>query len=369
MSPRTIDFHGGGAFHAELRARVRAHLDDPGRMRRGERAMYVKSGVMIAWAVASWWLLVFVAEGWVQGAVLSVSLGLALAGVAFNITHDANHGSYSRHRSVNRAMRWTMDVLGGSSYVWRVKHNVVHHTFTNISGADGDIEQMPFFRCAPDQPRRWFHRYQHLYAWPLYGVFAVKWQLHGDLDQLRRGAVEGTPLPWPRGGELVGFWAGKAVFATWAVIVPLVVHPGWHAPVAFAAVSFVFALTLAVVFQLAHCLEEAEVTDVAAMSAPGRTEWARHQVETTVDFAPRSRLLTWYLGGLNYQVEHHLFSRVCHVHYPDLAVIVRSVCAAHGVRYRANDTLRDALASHTRWMRRMGRAGGDIAVGAGTTAA
>ncbi len=354
--PARIDFQGGGAFHTELRERVRDLLADPRRARRAQWAMYAKSAVVIGWAVASWIALVLVATTWWQAGLAAVSLGLALAGIGFNITHDANHGSYSPHRRLNRAMAWSMDLIGASSYVWRTKHNVVHHTFTNIAGADSDIDSMPFARFAPEQPRRRLHRFQHLYVWVLYGLFAIKWHTTGDFAYLHAGTIGETPLRWPRGRELAGFWAGKAAFLGWAVVVPLLLHPAWQVAVVFAAASFVLAVTLAVTFQLAHCLEEADFPSAAAMAETGgRTEWARHQVETTVDFAPRSRVLNWYLGGLNFQIEHHLFSRVLHTHYRAMAEIVREVCERHGVGYQAHPSVASALASHTRWLRRMGR--------------
>ena len=355
---RRIDFHGGGAFYADLKQSVTRLLAEPGRARRAQARMYLKSAVVVAWAVASWLLLVLgVPQSWWQAGLLAVSLGLALAGIGFNITHDANHGSYSPHRRLNRALCWSMDAIGASSYVWRTKHNTAHHTFTNISGADSDIDSMPFARFAPDQPRRRFHRFQHVYMWLLYGLFAVQWQLLGDVKQLRRGEVEGTPMPWPRGRELLGFCLGKAAFLGWAFVVPLLVRPVWQFVLGFAIASFVMALVLAVVFQLAHCIEEAEFTSVDDMAAAGRTEWARHQMGATVDFAQGSRLLTWYLGGLNFQIEHHLFSRVCHLHYPAIAAIVREVCATHGIPYRVHRSLSSAIASHARWLHRMGRPG------------
>ena len=144
---RRIDFDGGGAFYADLKLSVTRLLAEPGRARRAQIRMYAKSGVVVAWAVASWLLLVFgVPQNWWQAGLLAVSLGLALAGIGFNIPHDANHGAYSPHRRLNRVMRWSLDLLGASSYVWRTKHNVVHHTYTNISGADSDIDSMPFAR-------------------------------------------------------------------------------------------------------------------------------------------------------------------------------------------------------------------------------
>ncbi len=352
--PGRISFQGGGAFYAELKERVAALLEEPGRARRAQLRLYAKSAFMLTWLVASWVALVFVAGTWWQAGLLVLSLGLALAGVAFNIVHDANHGSFSPHRRLNRAMSWSMDLIGASSYVWRIKHNTAHHTFTNISGADSDIDSMPFARFAPDQPRRAFHRFQHVYMWALYGLFAIKWHTVGDFGYLRDGRIGDVPVRWPRGRELAGFWLFKAAFVAWAIVVPLLLHPAWQVAVAFLATSFVLALTLAVTFQLAHCLEEADFTSVEGMAAAGPTEWARHQIETTVDFAPRSRLLTWYLGGLNFQVEHHLFSRVCHTHYPAMAEVVREVCARHGIRHRSHPRLGSALASHARWLREMG---------------
>lgn len=361
--PRAISFSGGGDFYAELKTRVNEWIGDPKRARRAQARLYVKAAVIGLWAAASWVALMFVASTWWHLVLFALSLGLALAAIGFNVTHDANHGAFSRNRRVNDWMRWSMDLIGASSYVWRVKHNVVHHTYTNIEGADSDIEQLPFLRLAPDQKRQWFHRYQHVYAWPLYGLFAVKWQLLSDITLLFVGHIEGAPLPWPKGRELAGFILGKVAFFGWALVIPLMFHSVWAVLLAFAIASFILAFVLAITFQLAHCVEEAEFSSVEKMVEAGKTEWARHQLETTVDFAPKSRVLAWYMGGLNFQIEHHLFSRVCHTHYPTIAPIVQEVCARHGVTYRVHHTLRGAVMSHVRWLARMGRTAHAAAVG------
>jgi linoleoyl-CoA desaturase len=354
--PPKVAFQGGGDFYSELRERVNELLADPRRARRAQLAIYAKSAVMLAWAGGSWVALVLIADTWWQAGLAATSLGLALAGIGFNITHDANHGSYSPNRKLNRVMSWSMDLIGASSYVWRTKHNVVHHTYTNIAGADTDIDSMPFARFAPEQPRRWWHRFQHVYIWFLYGLFAIKWHTSGDFGYLREGAVGPARLRWPRGREAVVFWAGKAAFLSWALVVPLLLHPIWQVAVVFAVVSFVLAFTLAVTFQLAHCLEEADFPSAERMAEGERTEWARHQVETTVDFAPDNRVLSYYLGGLNFQVEHHLFSGVIHTQYRALSGVVEEVCNRHDIRYQAHPSLASAIASHTRWLRRMGMA-------------
>ena len=108
--------------------------------------------------------LVFAATTWWQAVPLAISLALAIAGIGFAIQHDANHGSYSSKESVNRLMGITLDLLGASSYVWKWKHNIFHHTYTNLSGSDEDINIGFFARLSPVQPRRRIHRLQQFYV-------------------------------------------------------------------------------------------------------------------------------------------------------------------------------------------------------------
>lgn len=345
-------------FQGELRRRVHEDLERAGLSQRGGWAMLGKSALLLSWFLASYLLLLLVAATWWQGALLAVSLGLAMAGIGFGIQHDANHGAYSARRGLNRLMGLTLDVLGASSYVWRVKHNVAHHTYTNVAGVDDDIDVGPLARLAPAQPRRWFHRLQQLYMWGLYGLLVPKWHLITDFRDLALGRIARTRFQRPRGWELVELVGAKALFFAWAFALPLLLHPLSVVLAYYALTVFVTGLVLSVVFQLAHCLEEAEFPEPAPGSERLPDAWAVHQVQTTVDFAPRSRALGWYLGGLNFQIEHHLFPRICHLHYPRIAPIVRAVCAEHGVRYRVHETLGGALASHWRWLRRMGAPAG-----------
>ena len=145
------------------------------------------------------------------------------------------------------------------------------------------------------------------------------------------------------------------MFFGWALVVPALFHPWWVVLAYYAATSMVLGLVLSVVFQLAHCVEEAEFPRPPLGTDRLSDAWAVHQVQTTVDFARGNRLLTWYVGGLNFQIEHHLFPRICHIHYPRIAPIVREVCAEYGVRYAVHKSLLGAVASHFRWLRRMAR--------------
>ncbi len=318
--------------------------------------MYLKTGALLAWLGGSYALLLFAATTWWQATCLAVSAGLAVAGIAFNVLHDANHGAYSRHRLVNRALSRLFDFLGGSSYLWRWKHNVFHHTYPNIPGLDADIDQAPISRLAPAQPHRSAHRFQHLYLWPLYGLLVFKWHFVDDFRELATGRIGQQKFRRPGPKGLLWLLSGKAFFFTAAFVVPAQFHPLWAVLLLYGVIFYVASFVLAVTFQLSHCVCEAHfLPSTLEWSRPQEIDWAVHQVESTADFARDSRLVTWYLGGLNFQIEHHLFPKICHVHYPVLSRIVEATCREFGVRYPTNPTLGAALASHARWLRLLGR--------------
>jgi linoleoyl-CoA desaturase len=349
-----VTFARDTGFHGELKRRVLAYFARTGLSERDSPRMYLKTAVLLLWFGASYGLLVFAATTFWQAALLSASLGLAMAGIGFGIQHDANHGAYSSRAAVNRVMGLTLDLLGASSYLWRFKHNLSHHTYTNLAGADDDINFMPFARLSPAQPRYRLHRLQQFYLWALYWFLFPKWNFVDDFKTLMHARISGQGFARPRGASAVELVAGKAVFIAWAFVVPLLFHPWWVVLLFYVATSLLLGTTLAVVFMLAHCVEEADFPVTASGAVRLSRPWAVHQVETTVDFAGGNRLLTWYVGGLNFQIEHHLFPRISHVHYPRIAEIVRAACAEFGVRYAAHETFLGALASHWRWLRRMG---------------
>jgi linoleoyl-CoA desaturase len=359
-TPPRVRFPRDDGFHAEVKRGASAYLEGAGRARWGGGAMHAKTGIILGWFAASYaLLLVLGGTSPVLAVALTVSLALATAGIGFSVMHDANHGAYSRSARVNRAWGLALDFVGASSYLWRFKHNVHHHTYANVDGMDADIDAEPFLRLAPSQRLRPFHRYQHVYGWLLYGVLAVKWWFVDDVRDLARGRIGQLPFPRPRGGELAAFLAGKAVFLAWAVVVPvLVFRSGWVAPL-FLLGALTLGVVLATVFQLAHAVPEAEFHAARAGDQRMPTGWAEHQVRATVDFAPSNRLLCWYVGGLNFQIEHHLLPDVCHVHYPALVAGVEAACRAHGVPHRTHPTLRAAIAAHFRFLRALGRRGAE----------
>jgi linoleoyl-CoA desaturase len=355
-APR-LRFANDNDFQAELRRRVDAYFEHPGRRARDCPQMYVKTAVILPAFALAYGLLVFGASSWMLALPLAVLLGLTTALIGFNIMHDGGHGAVSQHALINRWMARSLDLIGGSSYLWHWKHGVFHHTYPNVSGHDADIELGLLGRLSPHQPRLPHHRWQHLYIWPMYGALAIKWHLYDDFHDLIVGRIGNQRVPRPKGRDLGILVGGKLVFFGLAFGIPMLVHPPWVVVAYYGVAAFVLGIVLSTVFQLAHCVEEAEFPQPASDTQRLERPWAEHQVETTVDFLRHSRVAAWVLGGLNFQVEHHLFPRICHMNYPALSKVVEQTCREYGIRYNEHKTLWAGIRSHTRWLRRMGTVG------------
>ncbi len=350
-----LSYAGSTDFRRDLETRVSAYFETTGLGRRGSWRLHTKTFTLLTWLAASYIGLVWFAQTWWQAAPLAISLALAMAGIGFNIQHDGNHGAYSQRSGVNKAAALSLNLLGGDAYFWHFKHNIAHHSYPNISGFDEDIYFGPLARMSPHDKRHWFHRFQYLYVWGLYALLAIKWHLWGDFRSMIRPGVRQTPVARPRGWDQVCFWTGKLSFFVLAFVLPAQLHPVVNVIGAYVLTSVVLGLTLATVFQLAHCVEEAMFRVPADASLRIDREWSAHQVETAVDFARGSRFLTWYLGGLNFQIEHHLFPKTCHIHYPAISPIVEATCKDHGIGHVSHPTMRAAIRSHVRWLKHLGR--------------
>jgi linoleoyl-CoA desaturase len=352
-APR-VRFAERSAFSVELQGRADAYFASTGLTPRDTPRMYLKSALILCWFGGSWAVLVFASRAWWTALPLAVSLGLSIAAIGMSVMHDANHGGYSRSPAVNRFFGSTLDLMGVNSFIWRHKHNALHHTYTNVEGVDYDVDFGVLARLTPGQARRPWQRYQHLYLWLFYGFLLPKWVFYDDLLIWRSRRIGVHAMPRPSRTESILFVVWKLVFLAWAVVIPALFHPLLVVAAFHTIAAFTLGLTLGTTFQLAHCLGDADFP--SAPRPPGRmaTDWSAHQLDTTVDFAAGNPLVTWLCGGLNFQVEHHLFPKVCHIHYPALARIVDEVSLRHGLRRRFNVTWRDAVSSHFRHLRKLG---------------
>lgn len=325
---------------------------------RGRRQLHRKAALIAALFAVGYLGLVFAPVNLVGRIGFAALLVIVCVAVATSVMHDGNHGSFARSARASRLAGWSSDLLGASSFLWRFKHNVLHHGNTNVVGFDTDIDQMPFARLAPQQPWRPWHRYQHLYMWLLYGFLTLQWLVMSDIVTLVRGKVGDHPLRTaPRRRDVAMIVSGKALHLTWALVIPMFFHPWWGVLAFYIACSWMVGFMLANIFQLAHCVDRA---DFFTAETPRRgADFASHQLRSTVDIRcpvpVLGNFMHWLMGGLDCQIEHHLAPRVPHTLYREMAAQVEAIAIERGLTYRVHPTLTEAVRSHARWLRQMGR--------------
>ncbi len=345
----------GNAFLLELRVRVEEHFAARGMSGKGTAVMVRKTVLLLGVTFGTWALILFAGLSTPVMWALAVVLGFGIAGVGFAVGHDALHGAYSDNKTVNRWVGYSLDLIGGSSYLWKITHNVIHHTYTNIHGADEDLAVSPLLRLSPHAERRWFHRFQHWYAFVLYAMTSLFWVFVKDYKYLMQKDLGPYADRKHALKDLAGVALGKLIYYGWAVVLPFVVLdlPWWQIVIGMVTAHAVAGVTLGIVFQLAHVVEETQhpLPDEAGDMLQS---WVVHELATTANFAPSNRFLGWYVGGLNFQVEHHLFPKVCSIHYPEVSTIVRELAAEYGLPYHSHETFRSAVRSHLRTLKMFG---------------
>jgi linoleoyl-CoA desaturase len=346
-----------GRLDDDQRLLTEAVRPSPSELANARRRLHFKAFVIGALAVGSYWLLVMTQSSVIEKLMATMVLIVALTATATCVFHDANHGSFSTSRAVNRLAGFTGDLLGASSWIWKFKHNNLHHGNTNMVGIDADIEQAPFARLAPTQTWRPWHRYQHVYMWVLYGFLTLQWLLISDFVDLKNHGIGHQRFARrPRRRDIGMIAAGKLMHIGWAVALPLVYHRWWVVLTFYLAVSWTVGLLLATMFQLAHCTEQAEFPHT---DTPRRgSDFIAHQLRTTVDVNCRTRAgrqaMHFLMGGLDFQVEHHLAPRLPHTVYPLVAERLHGVCDDLQLTVHSHATPWKAIMSHGRWLKKMG---------------
>lgn len=342
-------------FSAALRARVNDYFKSEQLSSTGNSRLYVKSIILLSTAITLYTVLLFVSLPIWLSIVFCVMLGVNFATIGFNIMHEGGHQSFSEKAWLNRVSGYTLNMLGGTIYFWKQKHNINHHTYTNIDGLDHDID-VKFMRMHAEQPHRWFHRFQFAYWFLLYGISYIAWVLYQDFEKYFSGRMgrQAERKAMPLREHLI-FWATKGCYAAVYFIIPIIAVGWLPALIGWLIVGISCGFCLAVVFQLAHVVEATQFPVASEESGKIEQEWMVHQLSTTANFATKSRTLSWLLGGLNFQVEHHLFPRISHVHYPAINKLVRATCEEFGVTYIEHRTMAHAFASHLRHIYWLGR--------------
>lgn len=346
-------------FYPTLKKRIDQYFKSNNLSRNANRIMVIKTVTMLSLYFGPYLAMLIISPTsfWFLFG-LWILMGIGVAGVGLSIMHDANHGSYSKNKKVNLVLGKVMDLIGGNSTNWKIQHNVLHHTYTNIEGLDEDIQPGAVMRFSPHAKKRRIHKLQFLYAWFFYGIMTLSWVAARDFTQLlkysRNGLISTNRTSLKR--EMIKLVSFRVVYFLYTLVLPAIFLqvPFWYILLGFLAMHFVAGLILACIFQPAHVIEDTDYP-VPANSGNIENEWAIHQLLTTTNFAPGSKIFSWFVGGLNFQIEHHLFPNICHIHYKKLSTIVKTTAREFGLPYYVQPTFAHALWKHGKMLKELGR--------------
>jgi linoleoyl-CoA desaturase len=351
---------GPDSFYDVVKAKVNEYFEKNHISKYGNSTMYIKTVAMLC--------IYFVPYALIVSGLLSnmlwayycmwILMGIGIAGIGTSIMHDSNHGSYSKNESVNQLLGRLLNIIGGYSRNWRIQHNVLHHTYTNLEGLDEDIEAGILLRMSPNKKKYAIHKYQHIYAWILYGIMNIYWVVFKDFKCLityhKNGLLKKEKVSFAQAmAELVFF---KAVYFGYTLALPILFSGiAWqYVVIGFVVMHMIGGLLLACIFQLAHVMETSEYPVPNDNNKMANT-WAVHQLLNTANFSPNSKFISWFIGGLNFQVEHHLFPHICHIHYPKISKIVKQVADQFDLPYHVQPSFAVALRMHASMLKNLGR--------------
>lgn len=357
MSKRPLKFatDQGKEFAQALTANVNQYFKDNNIAKTANGLMIFKTVFHLSLWIGSYLLLLLGGfDHQINYAIWAV-LGFAFIMVTVNIGHDAIHGSYSDKKWVNQLLSHTFNLNGASAYMWTKMHNTAHHTYPNVDGYDEDIESLPIIRMSPKKKLKPVHRFQHIYSFFFYGLATLSWVLVKDYVKFFKNDVGNFSGQKHAKKEYFYLFFYKIINYTLFFILPMIFipNPWWHILLGFLLMHFVAGFSVAIIFMLAHIVEETHFP-IADENGQLKNSWHIHQFYTTANFARKSRLAGFLTGGLNLQVEHHIFSNICSIHYRSISGIVKHTAEQYGVPYFEASFPR-AIWSHINFLRKMGK--------------
>lgn len=343
------------SFYSELRKRVNSYFKENNISPTGNYKLYIKAILVGLLFIATYIHLVFFKPNYWLAAFECIFLGGLTAFIGFNVMHDGAHGSFSNRKWINTVAGTSINFLGANVYLWKTKHNIVHHTFTNIDGIDDDIDARPILRLAKTQKKYSIHRIQHWYFLLAYSLLYFFWVFFTDYKKYFSGKVGVVPIQKHAFKHHFSFWFYKVFHVFAFIVLPIYMVGFWPWFVGFLIYGLFTGIVLSMVFQLAHTVMESKFPQPVMPENKIEDEWAIHQLQTTANFATKNKVISWLVGGLNFQIEHHLFPLISHVHYPAISKIIKQTCAEYNVPYLEYPNMRSAIISHVKYLRYLGK--------------
>jgi len=345
-------------FFKILNKRINNYFKENNISKKGNLEMVLKTIFMLSLYFVPFIIMLSGAVSSFGGMMLLWGLmGLGMSGIGLSVMHDANHGSYSTNKNVNRLVGFVINFMGSFHTTWKIQHNVLHHSYTNIEGFDEDTDN-EVMRFSPTNAQSLMYRYQAYYAPFFYCLMTLNRFLVKDFKQVfkfrEQGLLEGQGMTFA--SALTQMVFHKIWYVSLTIVLPIVLLDfSWgQILLGFLMMHFICGLILALIFQSAHIIEETEFFNTG-QNGSMENHWAIHQLKTTANFANGNKLFSWFVGGLNYQVEHHLFPNICHVHYRYISKIVKETTEEYDLPYHHHTTFYKALKSHFSHLNQLGK--------------
>lgn len=344
-------------FAATLRKNVNAYFKEKNISIKGNWKTILKSIIMFMIYMVPFVLLITAPINVWYVIPLFIIMGIGKAGMGMSVMHEGVHGSSTDKVWLNKLLGGSMYILGSNVFNWKIQHNVLHHAFTNIDGHDEDIASRFMLRLSQHAPLKKVHRFQYIYAFFLYSIFTLV-RIINDFQMLWQYKKEGhtDQHKIKLSMEYVKMTGTKLAYFFIVIGLPLLLTSfnWWLILLGFLFMHMTAGIIMGTIFQMAHQVEGA---DQPLPNAEGNmeNEWAIHQLHTTANFARDNRWLSWFIGGLNFQIEHHLFPNINHIHYRNLSLIVEKTAKDFGLPYNYKASFRHAFVSHVRTLKALGR--------------
>jgi len=323
-----------------------------------KRCLWTKMVFYFILHFSSYVMLFLVAHPAFAGLLLNyIWVGISGILLAFNVAHDACHGTFHSKKSINHWLyHLSFNLQGTNAYLWKIRHISSHHVFPNVDGCDADIDDNPILRLSPQHRHRPFQRYQHIYAMLVYAVYTLHWFLIKDFFYLNSKEIGNLGYRKHPRSAWIFFFGWKVFYLFLLIVLPISLGN----PVSWVIAGFLIMHVVNSLFFIhtligTHlCMETCFPKSDESGALPD--DFYTHQLATSADYQPESRFLNFFLGGFNAHAAHHLYPRLPHTMYPYITRRIREKASQFKLPYHQLGFL-ECIRSHYTYLKIMGNPG------------
>ncbi|MDH5365828.1 MAG: fatty acid desaturase [Cyclobacteriaceae bacterium] len=355
MEDRIIFQEEKDEFYITAKKRVNDYFMEIGEIGKKNIFLYFKAILFLSIHVILYLLLLKSENIWIAASCM-ILMGPMSILIGINIAHDGAHGAISKYKIVNKFFLSLLDFLGANSYMWKNRHVHSHHLYPNILNSDADLKQNPLIRIFPNDELKSYHRYQYLYAPFLYLLYTMNWLLFRDFHDFTAEKIGSFKIKQHPKNEFLKLLLFKSIYLSYILIVPVIYSNLSISAIILSYILMNFSASILITLALipSHVAENSlfPLPDEKGMMP---NSWSHHQVLTIIDFATKNRFLNFFFGGFNHHVAHHLFPKICHIHYPKITPIIKQTAQEFGLKYNYEDSFINAYISHFKLLKNNGK--------------